>query len=252
MRSPSPAFSFYPKDWLSDSNVKAMSIDAKGAYIELLSIYWLEDGLPADTDRLSRLVGISPAKFRHLWPLIEPCFSVKGSRLVQKRLERERAKQKANSRLQSARGKKGGRPMKSTTENTQRFRPAFPDESRSKPKKSLPSPSPLRITTDPPSPPADAGGPVENPNLELPPGLTGNGGLPPPRVGDRLSDKAERQTVNDIRRYAISIGFHPRRKDLRQIKEWVHGGRTMAVICDTLDTLKAEGHALIVPRQVRL
>src|SRR5712692_2616640 len=110
MRSPSPAFSFYPKDWLSDANVKAMTLEAKGAYIELLGIYWLEDGLPASTDRLARLLGIASSKLRRLWPMIDPCFRVEGDRLIQKRMDQERAKQAAFSESQRLRGLKGGKP----------------------------------------------------------------------------------------------------------------------------------------------
>jgi uncharacterized protein YdaU (DUF1376 family) len=109
VRSQSPAFSFYPKDWLSDLNVKAMSPEAKGAYIDLLAVYWLEEGLPADTNRLARLVGIAPAKFRRLWPMIEPCFQVEDGRLVQKRMEQERANQVRFRTLQRERGLKGGK-----------------------------------------------------------------------------------------------------------------------------------------------
>ncbi len=74
MRSPSPAFSFYPKDWLSDATVMAMSLEEQGAYVRLLSIYWLEDGLPSDVTRLARLAGVPLKRFQRLWVAVAPCF----------------------------------------------------------------------------------------------------------------------------------------------------------------------------------
>ena len=40
-----PAFQFYPKDFLTDDKVLAMSDDILGKYIKLLCIDWLNDGL---------------------------------------------------------------------------------------------------------------------------------------------------------------------------------------------------------------
>lgn len=107
MSERSPAFQFYPKDWLSDSNVRAMTVDAKGTYIELLCLYWLHGGLPNSTDYLARLVVLPPAKFRRLWPQIAPCFTVDGDQLHQKRMDREREKQDAYRRERSSSGKRG-------------------------------------------------------------------------------------------------------------------------------------------------
>ena len=55
--SKSPAFQFYPKDWLSSQRVAAMSSAQKGVYIDLLCHAWLADdcGLPDDDKVLLRL-----------------------------------------------------------------------------------------------------------------------------------------------------------------------------------------------------
>ena len=44
----SPAFQFYPKDFMTDDKVLAMSAEVKGYYITLLCIDWLNDGFYAN------------------------------------------------------------------------------------------------------------------------------------------------------------------------------------------------------------
>ncbi len=52
-----PAFQFYPKDFLADANVQAMSGAARGAYIMLLCHCWIEGSLPDENKELARLSG---------------------------------------------------------------------------------------------------------------------------------------------------------------------------------------------------
>lgn len=139
MKAPSPAFSFYPKDWLSDSNVKVMTYDEKGVYIDLISMCWMED-LPADPTRLSRLLKIPLKRFERIWSVVGPCFSTEGGFLRQKRVELEKAKQVERSRLQSEKGTKSAKSRKSNTGNQPRLDPG----SDSVPTQfNLPSPSPF-------------------------------------------------------------------------------------------------------------
>lgn len=252
MRSRSPAFSFYPKDWLSDANVKAMTLEAKGAYIELLGVYWLEDGLPAEPERLARLIGVPLARFRRLWPLLEPCFQVVENRLFQKRLEREREKQHAFTTSQREKGLKGGRPPAVGPKSSHINEDGSPWVSRTKAapglaQESLPSPSPSPRSTDtPPLPPPPDGGGEQDP-FALPPdleGRPGNGKAP-------QGSKARAERLEDARRYAIHVGYHPDRQDLRTMREWVNAGRTVAEIHQELDRSKAEGDP-ITPRKARL
>lgn len=106
----SPAFQFYPKDFLTDGKVAAMTLEQRGAYITLLSICWLEGSLPDDLRPLARMVGVPLSEFRRIWVALAPCFTVKGDALIHKRLDKERAKQEAFRQMQSERGKLGGRP----------------------------------------------------------------------------------------------------------------------------------------------
>lgn len=90
----SPAFQFYPKDYLTDTNVIAMSYTERGVYWHLVSICWLEGSLPPETKALARLLGMTPTHFARLWPAIAPCFKARADgRLLHSRLEKERKAQ---------------------------------------------------------------------------------------------------------------------------------------------------------------
>jgi uncharacterized protein YdaU (DUF1376 family) len=113
----SPAFQFYPKDFLSDENVRLMSMQERGVYITLMCLCWIEGTLPADVSLLARLAGVPLPAFRKLWPQLLPCFrtdAARDGRLIHPRLERERESQANYRRRQSDNGKKGGRPNKAT------------------------------------------------------------------------------------------------------------------------------------------
>jgi len=129
----SPAFQFYPNDFLSDANVIVMSLQERGAYITLVCICWQQGGLPAQVERLARLCGTPTATFQRLWPAISPCFRsvADGQRLLHPRLEKERKKQRAYRKAQSDKGKLGGRPKKPelSTEKAE----AFENESQLRP-----------------------------------------------------------------------------------------------------------------------
>lgn len=110
----SPAFQFYPKDFLTDSNVVVMSLQERGAYITLICQCWIDGSLPSDVARLARLCGVPVSPFRKLWPALEPCFRPASNtdRLVHPRLELERRKQREFRRRQAENGRLGGRPRK--------------------------------------------------------------------------------------------------------------------------------------------
>lgn len=79
-------------DFHQDSRVSLMSHAALGMYFRLLCISWNEGPLPADHATLARMTHTSPQGFRKLWPEIAPLFTpTSDGRLMQKRLERERA-----------------------------------------------------------------------------------------------------------------------------------------------------------------
>lgn len=114
-REKSPAFQFYPRDFLMDEQVRLMTHTERGIYITLLCLCWCEGSLPSDIGQLARLVDVPIARFGKLWEgTLSGCFFAdarfEDGRLRNKRLELEREKQESFRRRQSDNGSKGGRP----------------------------------------------------------------------------------------------------------------------------------------------
>lgn len=101
----SPAFQFYPKDWLSDARVLAMDAAARGVYINLLCVCWMHQELPSTETDLRRLASCTPRVWRHTKDRVLACFTLGADgRYRHKRLDEERQKQLEFQRD----GKKGG------------------------------------------------------------------------------------------------------------------------------------------------
>lgn len=103
----SPAFQFYPADFLIDGNVQRMTLEERGAYITLLCLCWQERALPNDDKGLARMLGISLSVFKRLWPALRRCFQETPDGWTHKRLEKERTKQEEYRRRQSDKGSRG-------------------------------------------------------------------------------------------------------------------------------------------------
>jgi uncharacterized protein YdaU (DUF1376 family) len=102
--SKSPAFQFYPKDFLSSSRVQRMSYAEVGVYAILLSRCWLDNGLPGDVDVIAKLLKIPRRQFVKMWHgALGECFTLKAGRYRNDRLDAERFKQDAYRRRQSDR-----------------------------------------------------------------------------------------------------------------------------------------------------
>lgn len=128
----SPAFQFYPMEFLGSSKVDVMSMTERGIYITLLSRCWDENGLPTDLHRLARYVRMKHEQFDRLWrgsPLHE-CFYERGGKLHNPRLDKERQKQAEYKRRQTDNGAKGGRPKGKPKEPV-----GYSGETQPKPKK---------------------------------------------------------------------------------------------------------------------
>jgi len=111
----SPAFQFYPQDWLSSPRIAMMSLEEQGAYIRLLCYDWTNDGIPKES-----LLGLSTLKVSS--PLVEGCFvghPYKENFLTNERLLTEREKQKAWKKKCSDAGKKSAlKRSKEASKNT--------------------------------------------------------------------------------------------------------------------------------------
>jgi uncharacterized protein YdaU (DUF1376 family) len=128
----SPAFQFYPRDWLSDPNVASMSYEQEGWYIHLVCHCWLEGRIPADPNAALRLVGIRQkdisscdpselldrlnARQNDMSELLEMCFEAQLENgeaqlqfLVHPRIEKERKLQEERRAERVESGKKGGK-----------------------------------------------------------------------------------------------------------------------------------------------
>jgi len=108
--SKSPAFQFYAAEFLADENVVMMTNQEIGCYIKLMCYCWREGSIPSDVSKIAKLCGEDSSAMAQLWLSVSTCFSLAEAapdRLVHKRLEKEREKQKSYSLERSASGKKG-------------------------------------------------------------------------------------------------------------------------------------------------
>ena len=93
----SPAFQFYPADFLADGKVMIMDLESRGAYITLLCICWREGSLPSDLDQLAKMLSVSRKKMDRIWGVIGRCFKKKNQNsMSHPRLDREKRRQKEN------------------------------------------------------------------------------------------------------------------------------------------------------------
>lgn len=88
-----PYVNFYCSDWLGDSKVRRMGAEARGLHIDLICHSWQEP-LPADKEVLAEMLGVQRRKLETLWPKLATCWETDGHHLVNKRLEKERQKQR--------------------------------------------------------------------------------------------------------------------------------------------------------------
>lgn len=95
----SPAFQFYPNDWLSSTHVTLMTPAQEGAYIRLLCHAWadLDCSLPDDDTKLAVLSRMGEGWLKGGSHLVRQCFVPhphKEGRIVNERLLLEREKQR--------------------------------------------------------------------------------------------------------------------------------------------------------------
>jgi uncharacterized protein YdaU (DUF1376 family) len=104
---PSPAFQFYPSDWLSSQRVQMMTLEEEGAYIRLIASCWQHGSIPADPERCARLLGKGGSTT--LATVVQAMFQPDPNdrtKLVHDRLLQEREKQKTWREKSAAGGKK--------------------------------------------------------------------------------------------------------------------------------------------------
>lgn len=110
----SPAFQFYAGDWF-DIRVLRMTLEARGAYIQLLAHMWKDSpdqcSIENEIQTISRALGVTKRRASRIMAEIQkrgdPIFKKAGNRLVSKRLQREKALQLERFNAKSGAGKKG-------------------------------------------------------------------------------------------------------------------------------------------------
>ena len=131
MQRKSPAFQWYPKDCDSDEKVRAMDDREFGFYVRCLNHSWLNDGLPADLDRLSVVMHRTRSYVGRVWPALIGCFEEQNGRLVNPRQERERKSQSEFNQAMVEAGRRSGevRRAKYTNLTRTKVEPTFtPDD----------------------------------------------------------------------------------------------------------------------------
>lgn len=120
IQNKSPAFQFYPNDWLSSPNIMLMTPAEEGAYIRLLSIEWnsLDCSLPDDDAILSQLSRLGEGWFGVSSEKIRKCFAKRDGKLFNERLMKERKKQSEWLKKSSEAGKKSWQVRKKTGQMT--------------------------------------------------------------------------------------------------------------------------------------
>lgn len=99
----SPAFQFYPDDFLGSSKVAVMTPTEIGVYVLLLCMDWNGHGITYNPKLLARFCRVSESEFLSAWEVVGPCFEAReDGKLYNPRLVREREKQAAYRAKQKA------------------------------------------------------------------------------------------------------------------------------------------------------
>lgn len=144
----SPAFQFYPNDFLGSAKVGTMNAEEIGVYMLLLCLDWQEGGFVYDPFTLARWCRLTEKKFLRAWQMVGRCFIEGDGRMWNERLQRERKKQKEWKNKSSEAGKRGAEARWGSHDqphsqpHARRItKPSPKDDSP------FPSPSPTPVTT---------------------------------------------------------------------------------------------------------
>lgn len=121
----SPAFQFYPQDYLSSARVATMTLEEEGVYLRLLCYCWSIGSIPADPVECAKLAGKGCSV--ETATNVQRAFNVSSTnvqRMVHDRLEIERQKQQIRRQSCSKAGKQSAsnRGAKSISKRTKNSR----------------------------------------------------------------------------------------------------------------------------------
>lgn len=140
--SKSPAFQFYPNDFVGSGKVGVMTTEEVGAYVLLLCLEWNENGFTYDAAELSRWCRMSRRAFESAWRRVSNCFVERDGRMYNPRLDLERKKQ-ADWREKSRKGGLSKRQPNGKGGSTT-LEPPYEPNANQKP--TLQSPTPVSTT----------------------------------------------------------------------------------------------------------
>lgn len=92
----SPAFQWYPKDYMTSLRVAQMSLEEEGAYIRCINFCWLHGSLPNDENQIVKIIGKGGSLM--VARVVQAMFEQMPNdptKLVHERLESEREKQES-------------------------------------------------------------------------------------------------------------------------------------------------------------
>lgn len=146
----SPAFQFYPDDFLGSGKVGTMTAEEIGVFTLLLCLDWNETGFVFELADLARWCRMTRGKFAKCWDRVSRCFIERDGRMYNPRLELERVKQ-ADWREKSAKGGRTSGKVRSKGGATV-VEPPLANGSdlvatKREPNGNTPSPSPTLTTT---------------------------------------------------------------------------------------------------------
>lgn len=87
------------------AETRALSLQARGALIDLLMMSWTIGPLPDDPERLAAMIGATTREWKEIWPAISRWFTSTDTGLVHLRLEerRKEAEKAYTARAENAR-----------------------------------------------------------------------------------------------------------------------------------------------------
>jgi len=141
----SPAFQFYPDNFLGSAKVGLMSAEEVGIYWLILCLDWMEGGFELDPAALSRWCRVSPETFTAAWDhVLSRCFQKptgRGKKYSNGRLGKEKRKQVEWALKSRAGGISSGR-ARTLAANQRPTKGATKGQPLPQPKGNTPSPSP--------------------------------------------------------------------------------------------------------------
>lgn len=107
-----PWFPCYAQSLLTDENVRMMNNTEFGIYWKLICYCWIEGSIPADINKIARLIGEDSSAMAELWLAIKDCFISDENhvgRLVNPRLEDVKKEQTARNKERAESGRRGAK-----------------------------------------------------------------------------------------------------------------------------------------------